>query len=121
MTATELIMIVVAALASGRIAVLFVHDTILDTPRDWLFRRFPPFDNLMHGYDYQSKDKDGNPLPASLKRKGYMISEVLTCTRCFTVWTTAPVYLAADAWQWAAYTTQVIAAMAVAAWVAKKL
>ncbi len=121
MTTDALIAILIVALASARVAVLFVHDAIFDKPRDWFFRQWPPFDNPMHGYEYQSRDKEGNPLPASLKRDGHMFSELFTCTRCLTVWTTVPAYFAFEAWGWAAVVIKIAAAMAIASWSAKKL
>jgi hypothetical protein len=116
-----LIILLVSALASARIAVLLAHDTILEPARGWLFRRFPPMDNLMIGMDYQSHDKEGRPLPAGAKRKWYMISELLTCTRCLTVWTTPPMVVLA----WTSWPGLVIVgmfgAMSIASWVAKKV
>jgi len=116
-----ILLLTITALASARIAVLLVHDVILDGPRTWFFRRFPPMNNPMIGYEYQSKDIKGMALPASLTRDWYLFSELLTCTRCLTVWTSVPIYFAARQWDWAYETTAVIAVMAIASWVAKKL
>lgn len=113
--------LIVSALAAGRIAVILVHDFILDKPRTWFFRHVPPMDNLMEGYDYQSKDKDGNPLPASLKRDWHMIAELFTCTRCLTVWATGATFAIAATSDIGLTAMEVIAAMGIAAWFAAKL
>ena len=117
--------LLVLALASARIAVLLVHDLILEKPRDWIFRHWPPMDNPMEGFDYQSKDKHGNKLtgPASLqtKRRWYLFSELLTCTRCMTVWITAVAWLTLEFIPASFSGFEAIAAMFVAAWGAKKL
>lgn len=112
---------IVSALASARIAVLLVHDFILEKPRNWFFRLVPPLDNLMEGYDYQGKDKHGEPLPASLKRKWYMIAEVFTCTRCLTVWVTGATFAIAATSDIGLTAVEVVAAMGIAAWAASKL
>lgn len=116
-----ILLLTLVALASARVAVLLVHDVILDKPRDWFFRQFPPYNNPMLGYNYQSLSKQGVEIPASLTRKAYLFSELLTCTRCLTVWTSVPIYFAAKEWDWAYEATAIVAVMAVACWVAKKL
>jgi hypothetical protein len=121
MTAEPYLIMLIAALASARVAVLIVHDTILEKPRDWWFRRYPPMDNPILGFDYQSKDKAGVPLPASLRRKWYMTSELLTCTRCMTVWTTPPALLLAHSGQVGRTIIIAVAAMGIASWAAKKV
>lgn len=110
-------------LAGARIATLLVHDTILDAPRDWLYRHFPPFDNPMTGHDYQQRDVNGRKLPEGAPlRDGSMLGELFTCTRCTSVWTTA---LVGVAWYFAGdevrYALAVVAAMWLGAYGAKKL
>lgn len=128
MHAFDAFVLLVAAFASARIAVLLVHDIILDGPRGWFFRRFPPQDNPMEGYSYQAHDKLGHPIAPLYNegvhvnaRRWYLFSEVFTCTRCLTVWTTVPVFFASREWNWALVTAELIAAMAIASWGAKKL
>lgn len=119
---TELVVtLIVAALASARIAVLIVHDTILDVPRDWFFRHFPPHDNMQLGFDYQARDKHGTRMPVSLRRRAWWFSELMTCTRCFTVWTTPPIYFLAVHSHAAFVGVGIIAAMSVASYVAGEL
>lgn len=113
--------LVVAALAAARIAVLVAQDVILEKPRDWWFRRFPPMDNPMLGYDYQTKDKTGKTLPASCRRKWYMVSELMTCTRCLTVWITIVLWLTLEFIPASFSGLEAIAAMTIASWAAKKL
>lgn len=117
----ELITLLVAALASARFAVLLVHDTILDGPRNWFFRHWPPHDNMQLGYDFQMRDKDGVRMPMSQRRKAHTFSEVLTCTRCFTVWSTPPAYFLAAHSHQAFVAVGIVAAMAVASYVAAQL
>lgn len=84
----NLIWILIAGAASARIAVLIAHDTILDRPRTWMFLRFPPEDNDRLGFRYQRLDRDGRNLPGGAIRNPSMIGELISCTRCLTVWTT---------------------------------
>lgn len=114
--------LVVIGLAAARLAVLLVHDTILDAPRDWLHRHHPPVDNPMLGYDYQQRDADGQRMPEGTIRDASMLGEVFTCTRCMTVWTTAlvgAVYVSGVPYVQDA--TALLAAMWLAAWGAKKV
>lgn len=114
--------LLVVGLAAARVAVLLVHDTILDAPRDWLHRHWPPLDNPMLGYDYQQRDVSGAHIKDGTLRKGTMLGEVFTCTRCMSVWTTAlvggayitPIPHVQDA-------VALVAAMWLAAWGAKKV
>lgn len=77
------------AFASARLSVLLVHDNILDAPRDWLFRRFPPTDDPYTGTTYQQRDKTGRALPDGTLRDSAWLGDLLACTRCTSVWTTA--------------------------------
>lgn len=122
----DLLLILASALASARIAVLIVHDVIIEKQRDWFFRHFPPFDNDMLGFKYQSMDVNGDDLPLTedgqrVFRRGWWFAELLTCTRCLTVWTTVPTYIVASEVPHGDTVVAVIAAMAIASWVAKKL
>lgn len=83
-----LITLVVYAMASARIAVLIAHDTILDRPRVWFFLRFPPEDNDALGYRFQRMDRKGRMLNEMFVRPASMLGELVTCTRCLTVWVT---------------------------------
>lgn len=112
---------IVAGLASARIAVLLAHDVILESLRHKIFLRFPPMDNPILGFDYQQKDRGGERLEVGETRKWYMVSELLTCTRCLTVWITPAVFLSAREWPHAMLAAQVAASMSVASWAAKKL
>ena len=113
--------LVILALASARLAVLVAHDVILEKPRVWLYRRFPPMDNPMHGYEYQRYDREGRVLPAGATRKWYMISELSTCTRCLTVWIVMVFYFALNFIPAAFGGLEALAAMAIASWGAKRL
>lgn len=82
--------LLVLAFASARVAVLLVHDNILDTPRDWLYRHFPPTDDPYTGHDYQKRDTSGRSLPPGEPiRDSAWLGDLLACTRCTSVWTSA--------------------------------
>lgn len=81
--------LLVIGFAAARVAVLLVHDSILDRPRDWLHRHRPPIDNPILGFDYQQRDVDGHRLEDGTIRDPSLLGELFTCTRCVSVWTTA--------------------------------
>ena len=117
--------LIILSLASARIAVLVVHDTILEPARVWFYRRFPPMDNPMHGYDYQTRDKDGEkivgPGSTGTVRKWYWFSELTTCTRCMTVWITMVAWMILEFIPASLLGFEVIAVMWAAAYGAKNL
>lgn len=121
MSGTQTLLLLTVALASARIAVLLAHDFILESARHWFFLRYPPVDNVMLGMDYQSRDREGRNLPAGAKRDHNFFGELLTCTRCLTVWVSPPVYAAAVTSHYGLIAVQLIAVMFLAAWGAKKL
>jgi hypothetical protein len=118
-----LIEVVIYAAAAARISVLVVRDTILDRPREWFFLRYPPIDNPMLGYRYQTLDREGRVLPAGAPREASMLGELFTCTRCVTVWATGIIYLASLALGSSATLmgTAPIASMWVAAFLARRI
>lgn len=115
------LVLLVLAFAAARIAVLLVHDTILDAPRDWLHRHFPPLDDPIRGLDYQQRDKAGVHIKDGELRRGSMLGELFTCTRCLSVWTTA---LVAGVWisgvPYAQEAVALVAVMGLANLIAKK-
>lgn len=114
--------LLIVSLASARVAVLIAHDAILERPREWWYLKFPPYDNPALGYDYQHRDpKTAVLLPMGAVRKPYLFSELLTCTRCLTVWTSIPIYAAATMTYSGLMITELLACMAIASWAAKKL
>lgn len=114
--------LLVISFAAARLAVLLVHDTILDRPRDWLHRHRPPVDNPILGFDYQQRDTDGTRLDDGLIRDASMLGEVFTCTRCMTVWTGALVAgLYVTGWPHAQEAVAAVAVMGLASLLAKKV
>lgn len=118
-----LLVLALYSVASARVAVLMVHDTILQPIRHRIFLRWPPEDDVALGFRYQSLGREGHPLPAGLRRDRVLMSELLTCTRCVTVWTTAMFYLAGVVFgdPIVVLVAAPIAAMYVAAWLAGQL
>lgn len=98
-------------------------DTIFDKPRDWFYRQYPPFDNPLLGFDYQQRDKHGKRLADKDDlRKPRLIGELLTCTRCLTVWTT--ILMSIIYWNsnnFIQIMIEVVAMMGVASILAKKI
>jgi hypothetical protein len=86
----DVLVLLVYAAASARVAVLVAHDTILDGLRSRFFLRFPPEDRP--GMQYQRLDRQGRVLPGGAIRPPHLLGELVSCTRCLTVWTTAAVY-----------------------------
>ncbi len=114
--------LLVIALASARLSVLLVHDTILERPRDWLHRHRPPVDNPILGFDYQQRDTDGERLPDGVIRDASLLGELFTCTRCMSVWTTAAtIVLYQSGWNHARDIVAALAVMGVASMMAKKV
>lgn len=120
---TDVFYLVILSMAAARVAVLIAHDTILDAPREWIFLRWPPVDNMSMGIAYQSVDRDGRVLPGGAKRDAHMISEMLTCTRCLTVWLGAVFYLVGVGYGHDVVLTVAtpIAVMAAAAMIARRI
>lgn len=114
--------LLVIGFAAARIAVLLVHDTILDRPRDWLHRHRPPLDNPILGFTYQQRDTDGSMLDDGEIREPSMLGEVFTCTRCMSVWTTAAVAAVyVSGWHHAQEAVAAVALMGLASILSKKV
>lgn len=113
----------VLSLAAARVAVLLAHDTILAPLRERIFLRWPPQDNLMAGYAYQTMDRQGRTLPAGARRDWHMTTELLTCTRCLTVWTAGALYALGEAASRdvAMAISAPLALMATSAWIARRM
>lgn len=89
---TDLVLLLVVGLASARLTTLLVHDTILEPVRERIYRRMPPRDSLALGYEYQRQDTDGSYLPPGIIRDWSMFGELLSCTRCTSVWVSGALY-----------------------------
>lgn len=120
---SQIFYLLIIAMAAARVAVLIAHDSILAGPREWIFLRWPPVDNHLAGFAYQTMDKSGRTLPAGAKRDASMLSELITCTRCLTVWTGAVFYLWGEGIGHGAAATVAapLAVMAAAAWIARRI
>lgn len=92
MLSTSLLTLLVIGLASARLTVLLVHDTILEPVRERVYLRWPPRDLLALGYEYQRKDTNGEYLPMGASRDWSMFGELLSCTRCTSVWVSGALY-----------------------------
>ncbi len=120
----DLIMyLLLLAIAAARVAVLVAHDTILVHVRERLYLRWPPMDNQALGMYYQSMDRLGRSLPAGMKREWYMATELLTCTRCLTVYTAGALYALGElAGHGVAIDVAApIAVMGAGAWIARRM
>jgi hypothetical protein len=114
--------LLVMSFAAARLAVLLVHDTILDRPRDWLHRHRPPFDNPLLGFDYQQRDVRGDRMPEGTVRDPSLLGELFTCTRCMSVWTASTVALVyASDIPYAREAVAVVAVMGLASILSKKV
>lgn len=91
MGADFIMYLLLLSVAAARVAVLLAHDTILVHVREALFLRWPPMDNQALGMHYQMMDSKGNT-DYNEPRDWKMFSELLTCTRCLTVYTAGALY-----------------------------
>lgn len=120
MNLEHLLMMLVAAIAAGRVSVLIAHDKIMEPIMKRLWLKWPPQDNLHTGHDYQHRDEDGGYLPPGVEpRDWHWFSELTTCTRCLTVWLTPPMYLLMFTSAWVV--VSVVAAMLIAAKAAQEI
>lgn len=124
MGADLLMYLLLLSVAAARVAVLLAHDTILEPVREALFLRWPPKDNQALGMHYQRINRDGMAMPiGAFDRDWKMFSELLTCTRCLTVWTAGALYALGEIAGHGVATDVAapIAVMGAAAWIARRM
>lgn len=122
----SLVWVVSIGLASARVTVLAVSDTITTGLRERIYLRWPPQDNPRMGFEYQQMDRQGEYLPMSATRDWSMFGELLSCSRCVSVWVTGALYLltanqAGLRGSVAQHIVWLLAAMWVSAWGASKI
>lgn len=127
---TDVVTLLIAALATARLTSLIVHDAILEPIRHELFLLSPPEDDIEQGFTYQSVDRIGwfarlrGRLPGGLRltstklrrgvpvRRAGFLGRLVSCTHCTGIWVAAAVV--ASLHYWPHPTTTVVAVAAVA-------
>jgi hypothetical protein len=77
---------VLAALAAYRLARFVVHDSLLEDARRWVFRRFPPDQVWVQGFQAEHQ-----------RTRPHKLGQLLDCTYCLGFWISGLVLVAAYA------------------------